>query len=224
MDEYIKRETAIKAIYDSDPFGVHKYFGWRAMDIEEALRAIPAVDVEKMSDGYHTFADLYEQRLILSAALAKNNPHAWKSKRHEDGSVPFGGGWFIMGFDTDEGCYTYHYELKDWDSFRCKELDKGKPWDGHTSKDVRRLLSIPAAVSVPQWISVKDRLPEDGEDVLIWYEYFRYFPYNRMYTTHDIAYQYNGYWEDAGGSLGPKARVFAWMPLPEPPKEDADNG
>lgn len=110
----------------------------------------------EMSDGYHTFADLYEQRLVLSAALAKNNPHAWKSKRHEDGSVPFGGGWFIMGFDTDEGCYTYHYELKDWDLFQCKELDKGKPWDGHTSKDVRRLLSIPAADVAPvvygEWV------------------------------------------------------------------------
>lgn len=54
-----------------------------------------------------------------------------------------------MGFDTDEGCYTYHYELKDWDLFQCKELDKGKPWDGHTSKDVRRLLSIPAADVAP---------------------------------------------------------------------------
>lgn len=145
MADCIEREAAIKkVIYESDPFGVHQCFGWRARDIEAALRAIPAVDVEKMSDGYHTFADLYEQRLILSAALAKNNPHAWKSRRHEDGSVPFGGGWFIMGFDTDEGCYTYHYELKDWDLFQCKELDKGKPWDGHTSKDVRRLLSIPA--------------------------------------------------------------------------------
>ena len=121
------------------------------------LHNLPAVDVEKMSDGYHTFADLYEQRLILSAALAKNNPYAWKSKRHEDGSVPFGGGWFILGFDTDEGCYTYHYELKDWDLFQCKELDKGKPWDGHTSKDVRRLLSIPADDGAPvvhgQWIN-----------------------------------------------------------------------
>ena len=116
--------------------------GW--MDALDNLKNSPAVDVDKISDGYHTFADLYEQRLILSAALAKNNPHAWKSKRHEDGSVPFGGGWFIMGFDTDEGCYTYHYELKDWDLFQCKELDKGKPWDGHTSKDVRRLLSIPS--------------------------------------------------------------------------------
>ena len=156
MDECIKREAAIKAIYDSDPNGIRRTLGFNVRQIEEALRAVPAVDVEKMSDGYHTFADLYEQRLILSAALAKNNPHAWKSKRHEDGSVPFGGGWFIMGFDTDEGCYTYHYELKDWDLFQCKELDKGKPWDGHTSKDVRRLLSIPAADVAPvrhgQWI------------------------------------------------------------------------
>lgn len=117
--------------------------------LADAVEEMPTVDVEKISDGYHTFADLYEQRLILSAALAKNNPHAWKSKRHEDGSVPFGGGWFIMGFDTDEGCYTYHYELKDWDLFQCKELGKGKPWDGHTSKDVRRLLSIPAADVAP---------------------------------------------------------------------------
>ena len=145
MAEYIEREAAIKAIYDSDPNGIRRALGFNVRQIEEALRTIPAVDVEKISDGYHTFADLYEQRLILSAALAKNNPYAWKSKRHEDGSVPFGGGWFIMGFDTDEGCYTYHYELKDWDLFQCKELDKGKPWDGHTSKDVRRLLSIPAA-------------------------------------------------------------------------------
>lgn len=74
------------------------------------------------------------------------------------------------------------------------------------------------AVSVPQWISVKDRLPKDGEHVLIWYEYYRYGSYNRMYTTYEIAYQYNGHWTGAGDSLGQLARVFAWMPLPEPPK------
>lgn len=134
MAEYIERETALMRLMQD---------GCSAKNIQSIME-LPAVDVEKISDGYHTFADLYEQRLILSAALAKNNPYAWKSKRHEDGSVPFGGGWFIMGFDTAEGCYTYHYELKDWDLFQCKELDKGKPWDGHTSKDVRRLLSIPS--------------------------------------------------------------------------------
>ena len=207
MDEYIKREAAVMRLMQD---------GCSAKNVQ-TIMTLPAVDVEKISDGYHTFADLYEQRLILSAALAKNNPHAWKSKRHEDGSIPFGGGWFIMGFDTEEGCYTYHYELKDWDLFQCKELDKGKPWDGHTSKDVRRLLSIPAAVSVPQWISVKDRLPENGEYVLCWYEYFRYGDFNAMFAAYGIGYCYNGHW---GGEVanGTKARVLAWMPLPEPPK------
>lgn len=156
MAEYIERETFLKEIEERYCLPCKEegkdYDGCRCRacwvdDMRGDVICAPAADVEKMSDGYHTFADLYEQRLILSAALAKNNPHAWKSKRHEDGSVPFGGGWFIIGFDTDEGCYTYHYELKDWDLFQCKELDKGKPWDGHTSKDVRRLLSIPAAVN-----------------------------------------------------------------------------
>lgn len=165
MAEYIERGTAIAkltALEVTNPIAT-------MTDAKRLLADMPAADVEKMSDGYHTFADLYEQRLILSAALAKNNPHAWKSKRHEDGSVPFGGGWFIMGFDTDEGCYTYHYELKDWDLFQCEELGKGKPWDGHTSKDVRRLLSIPAADVVPvvrckdckYWQDNNDGYPHD---------------------------------------------------------------
>ena len=165
MADYIERdkiresyEKLTRSYVHDDPY----IADWR---VDEMIENIPAADVDKLSDGYHTFADLYEQRLILSAALAKNNPHAWKSKRHEDGSVPFGGGWFIMGFDTDEGCYTYHYELKDWNLFHCKELDKGKPWDGHTSKDVRRLLSIPAADVAPvrhgQWIEyTKVIIPE----------------------------------------------------------------
>lgn len=153
MAEYTKIETARSIICDMCECLYPDGYCPEKCDLEkcdwmEHLKE-DAADVEKISDGYHTFADLYEQRLILSAALAKNNPHAWKSKRHEDGSVPFGGGWFIMGFDTDEGCYTYHYELKDWDLFQCEELDKGKPWDGHTSKDVRRLLSIPAANVAP---------------------------------------------------------------------------
>lgn len=160
MAEYIEREALMRRIKEIHCAECDGYHGvrCRACWVDDTLDYIdsePAADVEKMSDGYHTFSDLYEQRLILSAALAKNNPHAWKSKRHEDGSVPFGGGWFIMGFDTDEGCYTYHYELKDWDLFQCEELDKGKPWDGHTSKDVRRLLSIPddvAPVVHGRWI------------------------------------------------------------------------
>lgn len=56
-----------------------------------------------------------------------------------------------MGFDTADGEYTYHYELKDWDLFECKEIPCGKPWDGHTSKDVRRLLSLPTVERRGEW-------------------------------------------------------------------------
>ena len=69
-----------------------------------------------------------------------------------------------------------------------------------------------------KWISVKDQLPENGEDVLCWYEYFRYGDYNCMHQTYGIGYCYDGHW---GGevSTGTRCRVIAWQPLPEPPTE-----
>lgn len=72
-----------------------------------------------------------------------------------------------------------------------------------------------------EWISVKDGLPPNGEDVLCWYEYFRYGEYNRMYQTYGIGYQYNGNW---GGEVGcgRNAKVLYWMLLPNPPKERID--
>ena len=45
-----------------------------------------------------------------------------------------------------------------------------------------------------EWISVKDRLPEEGQDVLVWYEYFRYGEYNCIYQTYGIGYQCGGFW------------------------------
>lgn len=96
-----------------------------------------------LSDGYHTFNDLYYQRMILSATICNLVPEkCWKSKKHSDGQVCFDGTWFIIGFDTPEGQYTYHYELKYWDLFKCKELDQAPHFDGHTDKDVERLLSL----------------------------------------------------------------------------------
>ena len=105
---------------------------------------VPEMGIGDLSDGYHTFNELYHQRLILFAALVKAyKDRAWKSYRHEDGELCFGGGWFIVGIDTPEGSYTYHYENKDFDLFDCEELPVGKHWDGHTEDDVTRLLSLP---------------------------------------------------------------------------------
>ena len=100
-------------------------------------------DIGDLSDGYHTFNDLYQQRCVLFAALVKaNKDKAWKTRFHEDGEPCFGGGWFLVTIDTPEGCYGYHYEEKYWDLFDCKELERAKHWDGYTDKDVGRLLSL----------------------------------------------------------------------------------
>lgn len=100
-------------------------------------------DVGELSDGFHTFNSLYHQRAVLFATIVNQNSDiSWKSHKHEDGEECFGGGWFIVGIDTPEGSYTYHYEDKYWDMFECKELEFGKHWDGHTEKDVVRLLSL----------------------------------------------------------------------------------
>lgn len=97
-----------------------------------------------LSDGYHTYNDLYYQRCVLFATICNLNENiAWKSKRHSDGKKCFDSdNWFIVGIDTPQGSYTYHYEIKYWDLFKVQELELGKEWDGHTDKDVTRLLSL----------------------------------------------------------------------------------
>lgn len=120
-------------------------------DMLEEVEAYPAADVRpvpeggigEMSDGYHTFNGLYYQRMVLFSALVNAyNDKAWKSWKHEDGEPCFGGGWFIVGIDTPQGRYTYHYEDKYWNWFECQELPVAKHWDGHTEEDVTRLLSL----------------------------------------------------------------------------------
>jgi hypothetical protein len=97
------------------------------------------------SDGYHTFNELYHYRMLYNALyaneLVKNQPLAVnKSKRHSDGELCFGGGWFVVMMFLPTGQVTNHYELKDWDKFHCDELDTAPEWDGHTPQEaVKRM-------------------------------------------------------------------------------------
>jgi hypothetical protein len=125
----------------------------------EAICKVARVrDIGELSDGFHTFNSLYEQRMILFAALVKAyKDKAWKSYRHEDGEYCFGGGWFIVGIDTPEGSYTYHYENKYWDMFDCIDLPRAKHWDGHTEADAEtRLMSLEPERKKGRWI-VKEK-------------------------------------------------------------------
>lgn len=102
---------------------------------------VPGYDntsVGELSDGYHTFDELYEHRCSLFAVLMSKDPSiSWFSKTHDDNSV--WDGWFICGMKLSTGDVTYHLPDSMWDmvvNTGAKELDKAPPWDGHTSSDV----------------------------------------------------------------------------------------
>lgn len=111
----------------------------------KVLEQKPCEDMGEVSDGYHTFNQLYHQRAVLFATIVnQNKDKSWKSFKHSDGNYCFdsNGEWFIVGIDTPKGSYTYHYSKEYWNMFDCEELECGKEWDGHTEEDVTRLLSL----------------------------------------------------------------------------------
>lgn len=102
-------------------------------------------DRGQISDGYHTFDELYDHRITLFIALCyelfihHNLPNAtnkpWKSKLHSDGTS--WDGWFIAGINKKPGeQISYHIPIERWDELKAEELDRAPEWDGHTPADV----------------------------------------------------------------------------------------
>jgi hypothetical protein len=92
----------------------------------------------EVSDGYHTFDELYEHRCTLFLALMQAHPdRSWVSTKHNDGSK--WDGWFVAGMRLPTGDVTYHLPAGMW-SLACDTgatcMERGHPWDGHTSADV----------------------------------------------------------------------------------------
>lgn len=75
--------------------------------------------------------------------------------------------------------------------------------------------------STDGWIPCSEQLPEEGVDVLVWFEYFRFGNYNRLFQTAGISYTYDGKWSGfVNGSSGWRdLKIIAWQPLPQPYKE-----
>lgn len=103
--------------------------------------------IGELSDGYHTYNELYEFRKMYNAALfnewaVRGMYEVHKSKKHHDGEDCFGGGWFIVCAKLPSGQISNHYELADWDLFKCQEVEKALfEFDGHTPKDVLERLA-----------------------------------------------------------------------------------
>lgn len=101
-----------------------------------------------ISDGYHTFDELYEHRhtlfIMLCEQLAQwvesKSYDVWRSKLHSDGTSFEG--LFILGINMEKGYQiTYHIPLSKWKETEfAQTLQKAPEFDGHTSKDVLKRL------------------------------------------------------------------------------------
>lgn len=100
-----------------------------------------------VSDGNHTFAELYEHRILLFINLMLLSPNqAWKAKLHHDGTI-FDES-FIAGIQLPQGQITYHLPLEYWtllNSNKIKTLTYAPEWDGHSSFDVLERLEAYAS-------------------------------------------------------------------------------
>lgn len=122
------------------------------MTKEEAVNLILTdkdIDKNKISDGYHTFGELYEHRIelfIMMCIMYKRTSYKyqiWKSQLHSDGSKY--DGWFILGIGDHPGKQiSYHLPMSKWgECYFADTLSKAPEFDGHTSADVlKRLKSL----------------------------------------------------------------------------------
>ena len=121
-------------------------FGFLKIPMEHKLIRAEGENLE-VSDGYHTFDELYEHRIVLFIALCKilyadpqyqtgQKADIWRSKLHSDGTSF--DEWFIMGIGRNKGeQITYHLPISKWDETEFAETrEKAPEFDGHTSDDV----------------------------------------------------------------------------------------
>lgn len=122
--------------------------------------------------------------------------------------------------------------------------------DGCSAKNVQTIMALPA-VSVPQWISVKDRLPKVETEVLVAcdrngyrfvcpaiYEDGTVLTQDSIWNWYDLDGTYSeenddyfvpqGWWENRQFTPDDiynnpvDCAVTHWMPLPEPPKGETE--
>lgn len=90
--------------------------------------------VGELSDGYHSFNNLYKHRTYLLALAMAYIPYSWKSRSHEDGSMY--DDMFVAGFPTPTGMVTYHCDNEYWEDFKVPEIPHAPHFDGYTDTDV----------------------------------------------------------------------------------------
>ena len=188
-------------------FNVIKANGYKWNEETKTLEKLEDIeDKGNISDGYHTFNELYEYRLLYNASmfneLAKQGLYdVHKSKLHSDGTIPFGDDdWFIVQAELPTGQISNHYEMKDWDLFQVPIKEKANQYDGHTPQDVakrlRDFLTIEKLVE-PKF-KVGDKITKiDGsrKGEIYYTDVDKYHVYVGNYTAIDVFFEDQDNWE-----------------------------
>ena len=112
-------------------------------ELQALINTLPSSIRKNISDGWHSFSELYEFRKMYNAALfnewyraGKYSCH--KSKRHHDGEFCFGDSdMFVVIAMLPTGMISNHYHICDWNLFQIEECEVAKyAYDGHTASDV----------------------------------------------------------------------------------------
>jgi len=89
-----------------------------------------------LSDGYHTFNELYEHRHRLWILIC----NGWRKlsfKTRLNSEKEKWDGWFILGLNHPElGQISYHLPDRLWDACKVGEVAYNAHYDGHSSTDV----------------------------------------------------------------------------------------
>jgi len=99
------------------------------------------IEENDISDGYHTFRELYDYRMAYNALWVNEIHKSGKSEkyklhksfRHHDNELCFGGGWFIVSLELPTGQISNHYKSEFWHLFQIPASEKSiLEYDGHT--------------------------------------------------------------------------------------------
>lgn len=184
MGDLISRNALLDAMPKNDEL--------LSVDVRRIICESPKVDAEpvitgEISDGYHTFNELYHHRAVLFSVIVKAfQEKAWKARLHHDGTMY--DGMFIVGIDTPEGQVSYHYDIDPyWDMFECRELERAPEWDGHTPAQAIERIGKLEPVRHGRWIQSKTvpsyhycsrcRVPQKMEKSCNIYVFIHYCPY-----------------------------------------------
>lgn len=116
---------------------------------QELIKTIPDKHRGQLSDGHHSFDELYDHRNVLFISLVnlcqELNGHRlsryeiFKCREHHDGSRF--DGWFLCVINSHKGQISYHLPDKYWELLTCPAYRRSPiPFDGHDSGDVLQRL------------------------------------------------------------------------------------